>query len=59
MGMETTIFFTFWGLFPLVRNDVHITGENWMQKMMSMMNRGGTEHLKLGEDELRGRRARR
>ena len=49
MGMETTIFFTFWGLFPLVRNDVHITGENWMQKMMSMMNRGGTEHLKLGK----------
>ena len=31
MGMETTIFFTFWGLFPLVRNEVHITGENWMQ----------------------------
>jgi peroxiredoxin family protein len=49
MGMETTIFFTFWGLFPLVRNDVHITGENWMQKMMSMMNRGGTDHLKLGK----------
>ena len=49
MGMETTIFFTFWGLFPLVRNEVHITGENWMQKMMSMMNRGGTEHLKLGK----------
>jgi peroxiredoxin family protein len=49
MGMETTIFFTFWGLFPLVRNDVHLTGDNWMQKMMSMMNRGGTEHLKLGK----------
>ena len=28
MGMDTMIFFTFWGLFPLVRNDVHITGEN-------------------------------
>jgi len=35
-GMETTIFFTFWGLFPLVRNDVAITGENWMQKMMAV-----------------------
>ena len=54
MGMETTIFFTFWGLFPLVRNDVHITGENWMQKMMSMMNRGGTEHLKLGKMNFAG-----
>lgn len=48
MAMRTTVFFTFWGLFPLVRNDVRITGENWMQKMLSMMNRGGTEHLKLG-----------
>jgi peroxiredoxin family protein len=49
MGMETTVFFTFWGLFPLVKNDVRITGENWMQKMMSAMNRGGTEHLGLSK----------
>ena len=49
MGKETTVFFTFWGLFPLVKNDVVITGENWMQKMMSMMNRGGTGHLKLSK----------
>jgi len=49
MGMRTTVFFTFWGLFPLVRNDVRITGENWMQKMMSVLNRGGTEHLKLSK----------
>lgn len=54
MGMETTIFFTFWGLFPLVRNDVHVTGENWMQKMMSMMNRGGTEHLGLSKMNFAG-----
>jgi peroxiredoxin family protein len=54
MGMDTTIFFTFWGLFPLVRNDVHITGENWMQKMMSMMNRGGTEHLGLSKMNFAG-----
>ncbi len=54
MGMETTVFFTFWGLFPLVKNDVHITGENWMQKMMSVMNRGGTEHLKLSKMQFLG-----
>jgi peroxiredoxin family protein len=54
MGMQTTIFFTFWGLFPLVRNDVHITGENWMQKMMSMMNRGGTDHLGLSKMNFAG-----
>ena len=49
MGMDTMIFFTFWGLFPLVKNDVRITGENWMQKMMSIVNRGGTEHLGLSK----------
>src|SRR6266487_4049151 len=49
MGQETTVFFTFWGLFPLVKNDVRITGENWMQKMLSMMNRGGIDHLKLSK----------
>src|ERR1700752_1806770 len=47
MGKETTVFFTFWGLFPLVKNEVRLTGENWMQKMLSMMNRGGDEHLKV------------
>jgi peroxiredoxin family protein len=44
MGMDTTIFFTFWGLFSLVKDDVHLTGENWMQKMVAMMDRPGVEH---------------
>jgi len=54
MGKETTVFFTFWGLFPLVKNDVRITGENWMQKMLSMMNRGGADHLKLSKMNFAG-----
>ena len=54
MGMQTTVFFTFWGLFPLVKNEVRITGENWMQRMMSMMNRGGTEHLGLSKMNFAG-----
>jgi len=54
MGMQTTVFFTFWGLFPLVKNEVRITGENWMQKMMSMMNRGGTDHLALSKMNFAG-----
>ncbi len=54
MGMETTVFFTFWGLFPLVKNDVRVTGESWMQKMMSVLNRGGTEHLKLSKFNFAG-----
>jgi peroxiredoxin family protein len=54
MGMQASIFFTFWGFFPLVRNDVRITGETWMQKMLSFMNRGGTEHLKMSKMNFAG-----
>ena len=49
MGKDVTIFFTFWGLFPLVKNQVRITGENWMQKMLAVMNHGGADHLKLSK----------
>ena len=54
MGKETTVFFTFWGLFPLVKNEVRLTGENWMQRMLSMMNRGGDMHLKLSKMNFAG-----
>ena len=48
MGMDTTVFFTFWGLMTLVKDNKRITGDNWMQKMMALMDRPGMEHLKLG-----------
>ncbi len=54
MAWEVTVFFTFWGMVPLVKNDVRITGENWMQKMLSVMNRGGTNHLKLSKMNFAG-----
>jgi peroxiredoxin family protein len=49
LGKPVTVFFTFWGLFPLVRNDRGITGKQWMQKMLSLMNRGGTASMKLSK----------
>lgn len=48
-GMEVDIFFTFWGLRVLQRNDRRITGDNWMQKAEAIVDRGGTDHLKLGK----------
>src|SRR5512136_518444 len=54
MGMQTKVFFTFWGLFSLVKDNVRITGENWMQKMLAMMDRPGMEHLKLGKMNFAG-----
>ncbi|HZP96540.1 MAG TPA: DsrE/DsrF/DrsH-like family protein [Candidatus Limnocylindria bacterium] len=49
LGKPVTIFFTFWGLFTLVRNERGITGQSWMQKMLAMMNPGGTSKLKLSK----------
>ena len=46
-GQKVSIFFTFWGFFPLVKPGVRITGTNWMQKMLSVMNRPGIDHAKL------------
>ena len=54
MGMQTTLFFTFWGLFSLVKDNVRITGDNWMQKMVAMMDRPGMEHLRLGKRNFAG-----
>jgi peroxiredoxin family protein len=60
MAMRVTVFFTFWGLLSLVKNDRlegrtrRLTGENWMQKMMSAMNRGGTDHSKLSKMNFAG-----
>lgn len=49
LGKPVTVFFTFWGLFPLVRNERRVTGQNWMQKMLAVMNRGGMAHMKLSK----------
>jgi peroxiredoxin family protein len=54
MGMDTTIFFTFWGLLAVVKDNKRITGDNWMQKMLSMMDRPGIDHLKLGQMNFAG-----
>jgi peroxiredoxin family protein len=46
-GVRCKVFVTFWGLLPFVRDGVRITGENWMQRMLSFMQRPGIDHLKL------------
>jgi peroxiredoxin family protein len=53
-GMEASVFFTFWGLFAIVRPGVRITGDNWMQKMMSVMNAGSAQKAKLSRYHFRG-----
>jgi len=53
-GMQATIFFTFWGLYPLVRDDVRITGDNAMTKALAGMNRPGMSHMKLSKLNMGG-----
>jgi peroxiredoxin family protein len=53
-GMEASVFFTFWGLFAIVKPDVRITGSNWMQKMMSLMNPGSAQKAKLSRYQFAG-----
>jgi peroxiredoxin family protein len=47
MGVKTRVFVTFWGLPAFVRDDRRVPGENWMQKMMAVMQRPGISHRKL------------
>ena len=42
-GMDTTMFFTFWGLKAIQKGN--LTGKGLMGKMLGMMNRGGIERL--------------
>ena len=48
-GVRCKVFVTFWGLLPFVRDGVRITGDNWMQRMLSFMQRPGIDHLKLSK----------
>ncbi len=53
-GLEVDVFFTFWGLRVLQKNNKRFTGKNWMQKGESFVDRGGTDHLKLGKIHFAG-----
>lgn len=53
-GMDVTVFFTFWGLFPLVRDDVRITGYDAMTKMLAGMNPPGFKKAKLSKLNMGG-----
>jgi peroxiredoxin family protein len=54
MEMEMTVFVTFWGLQTFVKDKKRITGQNWMQKMMSFMQRPGVSHRKLSKMNFMG-----
>jgi peroxiredoxin family protein len=53
-GMDVAVFFTFWGLFSLVREEKRVTGTNWMTKGMSVINRPSASHAGLSKMNMSG-----
>ena len=54
MGMDVTMFFTFWGLNVVTREKVAAGDKDPLQKMMGMMNKGGARRLKLSHMNMLG-----
>ena len=54
MGMDVTMFFTFWGLNILKKNEGPAGGKGFFRKMMNRMNRGGAKRLKLSKFHMFG-----
>ncbi|MBI5492745.1 MAG: DsrE/DsrF/DrsH-like family protein [Deltaproteobacteria bacterium] len=54
MGMQTSIFFTFWGLNAIKKQGGLIKGQNWMQKMLNLMNYGHAKKLALSNLNMLG-----
>jgi peroxiredoxin family protein len=54
MGMPCKVFITFWGFQNVVKDSKRITGKNWMQKMMSVLQRPGISHRKLSKMDFLG-----
>ncbi len=54
MGMAVNIFFTFWGLNAVKKEGGLIKGQNWMQKMLNVMNYGHAKKLALSKMNMFG-----
>ncbi len=54
MGMEVSMFFTFWGLNIIKRNEGNIKSKGLMRKMLNFINRGGSKRLKLSKFNMIG-----
>jgi len=54
MGMDVSMFFTFWGLNIIKRNKGGIHSKGLMRKMLNLMNRGGSRRLKLSKFHMLG-----
>jgi peroxiredoxin family protein len=49
MGMEVVMFFTFWGLNVVKKNEGNIKSKGFIRNMFNIINRGGTKRLTLSK----------
>lgn len=54
MGMEVSMFFTFWGLNVLKKNEGGIRSRGLMRRMLNWLNRGGSKRLPLSKFHMFG-----
>ncbi len=47
MGMQVTMFFTFWGLNAIRREGAKGTAKDWLRRMFGHLNKGGADSLPL------------
>ena len=47
MGMQVTMFFTFWGLNIIRRDGTRSSAKDWLRRMFGLLNKGGADRLKL------------
>lgn len=53
-GMEVSMFFTFWGLNIIKRNEGGIKSKGMMRRMLNFMNRGGSKRIHLSKFHMLG-----
>jgi peroxiredoxin family protein len=53
-GMDVTMFFTFWGLNVIKKNEGRVQSRGFMRKMLNWMNRGGSRRLPLSKFDMLG-----
>lgn len=49
MGMQVTMFFTFWGLNAIRRKGASTSAKDWLRRMFGALNKGGAETLPLSK----------
>jgi peroxiredoxin family protein len=54
MGMEVTMFFTFWGLNVIKKKEGSIKSKGFKHKMLNILNRGGSNRLTLSKFHMLG-----